>query len=113
MSSFRQGDIIWMDFSPQSGHEQSGRRPAIVISNSAFNAASSLVMVCPITNTKSRLALRPLLPGGVKTTGCVLCDHARFVDARARNAEFFETAPPELLNAVLNILSVLIAPDKN
>lgn len=110
-NSFAQGDIIWMDFDPQAGHEQAGRRPALVVSNSKFNATGALTMVCPITNTKARQAVRPELPETVGVTGCVLCDHARFVDLGARNAAFKEKAPPEFLQTVLNILQILIAPD--
>ena len=113
MSSFKQGDIIWMDFNPQAGHEQAGRRPAMVISNSAYNATGALVMVCPITNTKTRQAIRPQLPDITRATGCVLCDHARFVDLAARNAEFSEQAPPELVRDVLRIIGILISPDSN
>ena len=111
MNSFRQGDIIWMDFNPQAGHEQAGRRPAIIVSNSAYNATGALVMVCPITHTRTRQAIRPSLPCGMKTTGCVLCDHARFVDLSARNADYSESAPPELLRSVLRIIKILISPD--
>lgn len=111
MRSFRQGDVIWMDFNPQAGHEQAGRRPALVVSNSVYNATGALVMVCPVTNTRARQAIRPQLPGCMNTTGCVLCDHARFVDLSARNAVFSECAPAELTERVLRILEILIAPD--
>ena len=112
MSSFKQGDIIWMDFNPQAGHEQAGRRPAMVVSNSAYNATGALVMVCPITNTKTRQAVRPQLPDSMDTTGCVLCDHARFVDLAARNAAFSEKALSELVQDVLRILAILLSPDE-
>ena len=108
---FCQGDILWLDFQPQAGHEQTGRRPALVVSSTAYNATGALVMVCPITHTKSRLVLRPQLPEGMQTDGYVLCDHARFVDLQARNAAFAERAPAELTDAVLQILLVLLARD--
>ena len=111
MSAFCQGDVIWMDFNPQAGHEQAGRRPALVVSNSGFNATGALVMVCPITHTKTRLAVRPQRPDAMRTSGCVLCDHARFVDLSARNAVFTERAPADLMDSVLRILAILIAPD--
>lgn len=111
MSAFRQGDIIWMDFTPQAGHEQAGRRPALVVSNSEFNATGALTMVCPITHTKTRRAVRPELPAGMRSSGCVLCDHARFVDLSARNAEFLEAAPAHLLQSVLTVLSALLSAD--
>ena len=111
MNSFQQGDVIWMDFNPQAGHEQAGRRPALVVSNSSYNATGALVMVCPITNAKTRLAVRPQLPDTMNATGCVLCDHARFVDLSARNAEFSERAPEELIESVSRIIEILIALD--
>ncbi len=111
MMFFAQGDIIWMDFNPQAGHEQAGRRPALVVSTSKFNMTGALTMVCPITHSKTRQAIRPVLPEGMGVTGCVLCDHGRFVDLRARNASFAEKAPPDLVQSVLDILRLLIAPD--
>ena len=101
MKAFSQGDIIWMDFNPQAGHEQAGRRPALVVSRSKFNA-----------NTMSRRALRPELPSRSQTRGCILCDHARFVDLAARNAEFREVAPKEIVQASLAILQALLSPDE-
>lgn len=68
-------------------------------------------MVCPITHTKTRRAVRPELPADMRSSGCVLCDHRRFVDLNARNAEFLETAPAELLRAVLTVLSALLSAD--
>lgn len=111
MDAFAQGDIIWMNFTPQAGHEQAGRRPALVVSSSKFNATGALTMVCPITHTQTRLAVRPVLPEGMAVTGCVLCDHARFVDLSARDASFAEKAPADLVQAVLDILQILVAPD--
>lgn len=111
MGFFSQGDIIWMDFNPQAGHEQAGRRPALVVSTSKFNATGALTMVCPITHSKTRQVVRPVLPEGMGVTGCVLCDHARFLDLSARNASFAEKAPGDLTQSVLDILQILIAPD--
>ena len=74
---FEQGDIIYMDFCPQTGHEQAGRRPGLVISKTTFNRKSSMVMVCPITHTAKGLFFRPKLPDGLKTDGFVLCDQVR------------------------------------
>lgn len=111
MKTFSQGDIVWIDCNPQVRHEQAGRRPALVMSNSKYNATGSLAMVCPITNTKTRRVIRPELPAEMETTGCVLCDHSRFVDIQARNAEYIESAPDELVQATRDILHLLIAPN--
>ncbi len=68
----QQGDVIYLDFDPQSGHEQKGRRPAIVISNNAFNALSCGALVCPITNTNLGIPLHVQLDSRTKTTGVIM-----------------------------------------
>jgi mRNA interferase MazF len=80
----KQGFIIWLDFDPQTGHEQKGRRPALVISNKTFNKFSKLVIVCPITNTDKNHPFHVKLDNRTKTTGAVLCDQARTLDISAR-----------------------------
>lgn len=105
---FKQGDIIYMDFCPQAGHEQAGRRPGLVISKTAFNRKSSVVMVCPITHTARKLFLHPRLPEGLKTDGYVLCDQARFLDLQARNASYEEEAPKDFLAEVVDLVCSLI-----
>lgn len=105
---FEQGDIIFMDFCPQTGHEQAGRRPAVVISKTAFNRKSNTAMVCPITHTSRKLFFQPKLPDGLKTGGYILCDQARFLDLEARNAEYVEKLPRELLAEVVDIVYSMI-----
>lgn len=105
---FEQGDIIYMDFFPQAGHEQAGRRPGLVISKTSFNRKSSVVMVCPITHTAKRLFFRPKLPEGLKTDGYVLCDQARFLDPSAKNASYEEKVPREFLMEVVDMVCSLI-----
>lgn len=104
MTVFEQGDIIYMDFSPQAGHEQAGRRPALVISKTAINRRSSMTMVCPITHTPRKFFFQPKLPDGLKTDGYVLCNQARFLDLSARNASFQEKVPQEFLAKVVNFV---------
>mgnify|MGYP001037183348 FL=1 len=105
---FEQGDIIYMDFCPQTGHEQAGRRPGLVISKTTFNRKSSMVMVCPITHTAKGLFFRPKLPDGLKTDGFVLCDQVRFFDIGARNARFEEKVPQDFLAEVVDLVCSLI-----
>lgn len=83
MTKPKQGDIILTDFDPVKGHEQSGYRPALVVSNADFNNASNLVLVCPITKTKRG---RPMdIPlKDTDTEGYILCEHVRAVDLRSR-----------------------------
>jgi mRNA interferase MazF len=100
-----QGDIIWLDFSPQAGHEQAGRRPALIISNRTANALlNTRAFVCPISNTDKGLSLQPKLDGRTITQGVVLCDQARIQDLQARHAEFIEKAPADILETVVDIV---------
>ena len=75
----KQGDIILTNFDPVKGHEQSGYRPALVVSNADFNNASNLTLICPITNTNRKKPMDIQLTG-TKTTGYILCEHIRAVD---------------------------------
>jgi mRNA interferase MazF len=100
----KQGHIIWLDFDPQTGHEQKGRRPALVISNETFNNFSNLAVVCPITNTTKNYPFHVKLDERTKTTGVILCDQARTLDIYARNFEFIELMPEDILLEVLDII---------
>jgi len=99
-----QGDIVWLDFSPQSGHEQMGRRPALVISNDFFNHRSGLSLVCPITSSMKSYPLHVKMDGCRSISGSAMVEHAKSVDYQSRNAEFIEKAPDGLLHEVLSIL---------
>jgi len=94
--TYKQGDIIVMDFDPQQGHEQRGRRPAIILSNDVLNHHSSLALVCPITNTNKRHPFHIELDGRTQTTGVILCNQAKMLDVRARNAQFREECPEDI-----------------
>ncbi len=98
MVTYKQGDIIVMDFNPQQGHEQRGRRPAIVLSNDILNQHSSLAFVCPITNTNKNHPFHIKLDQRTQTTGVILCDQAKMLDINARNAQFKEKCPIDLWN---------------
>jgi mRNA interferase MazF len=100
----KQGYIIWLDFDPQTGHEQKGRRPALVVSNEVFNNFSNLAIVCPITNTTKNYPFHIKLDGRTKTTGVILCDQARTLDITARNYEFIEIIPDDILLEVADII---------
>lgn len=89
---FHFGDIISLSFDPQAGHEQKGRRPAIVISNDILNEHSAMCMVCPITNTDKEHPFHIKLLDTGKTSGVILCDQAKMLDVYARNARFIEKA---------------------
>lgn len=102
---FEQGDIVYLDFDPQAGHEQKGRRPALVVSNNLFNRVSSLTMVCPITHTDRGHPFHVRLDKRTKTDGVVMCDQARMLDLNSRRASFEEKAPSDLVAEVVDIIS--------
>jgi len=97
----RQGDIIKLDFNPQSGREQAGYRPAVVISNDFFNIKAKLAIVCPITNTTRPFPLHIPLHNRTETTGVVLCEHVKAVDLTSRNYKVMERMPDDLLDEVI------------
>ncbi len=101
----KQGDIIFLDFEPGAGHEQKGRRPAIVISNHLFNQFSGLAMVCPITSTDKNHPLHIKLDETLKTKGVILCDQARIMDITARNASFVESVSLNLVAKLSDVIS--------
>ncbi len=111
------GDFIFLDFSPQAGTEQAGRRPALVLSPLAYNVATGLAFLCPVTNQIKGGAFEvPIPPGappgapqGAKVTGVVLSDHLRSVDWIARNADFHGAAPTELVLEVLARIEAILA----
>lgn len=105
--AFKQGDIIWLDCSPQSGHEQSGRRPAIVISNYDFNCVRHFAVVCPITNTDRKDPLHVRLDNRTSTTGTILADQLRSLDVRSRNPKYIEQVPADILEHVLRIIAAI------
>lgn len=101
---FKQGDIIFLDFDPQAGHEQRGRRPALVISNNTYNRFSRMIMVCPITNTDKKHPFHVRLDDRTKATGVILCDQARTLDVQTRHGEFAEKAPDDITGEALDIV---------
>ncbi|MEE8499184.1 MAG: type II toxin-antitoxin system PemK/MazF family toxin [Kiloniellales bacterium] len=102
------GDFIDLDFSPQAGSEQAGRRPALVLSPLAYNVATGLVFVCPVTNQIKGGAFEVPVPTGAKVTGAVLSDHLRSVDWIARNADFHSAAPKDLVFEVLARIEAIL-----
>lgn len=105
------GHWIWLDFDPQAGHEQAGMRPALVLSTTAFNKASGLCIVCPVTNTQRGLRTHVAIPIGESVTGFVLCDHVKSLDFSVRRIRHIGNASPALLAAVSEIVVALIDPD--
>ena len=102
------GDVLWIDFHPQAGHEQSGRRPALVVSPRQYNTKVGLVLCCPITNQVKGYPFEVLLPAGLPVTGAVLADQIKSLDWLARNAQFHCTVPQEVVDEVLRCLNLLL-----
>ena len=103
-----QGDLITLSFDPQSGHEQKGRRPALVISNFVFNKATNLAIVCPITNTNRRIPFHLPLPASSSLTGYVMAEQVKSIDFNSRGVRFIERAPAELVEDVIGIVGVCV-----
>ncbi|HEC30725.1 MAG TPA: type II toxin-antitoxin system PemK/MazF family toxin [Candidatus Yonathbacteria bacterium] len=99
-----QGDIIFVDFSPHKGHEQKGKRPALVTSSNIFNEKTGFLLVCPITMKDNKFPLHTLLPSGISTKGFVLTEHIRSIDFKARKVFFVEKTPDDFLVEILSIL---------
>lgn len=104
-----QGDIILVDFDPIKGREQAGYRPAVVISQTAYNEKRKLILVCPITSNVKPLHFRVLLDGRTETKGDVICEQVKVIDLLARKCKFVERLPKDLLRRVLEAVSVIIA----
>lgn len=105
---FEQGDIVYMDFDPQAGHEQRGRRPALVVSSDLFNRVNSLTMVCPITHTDRGSPFHIRLDDRTETDGVVMCDQVRMLDLNSRRAAFEEKAPDDVLSEAVDIIRGII-----
>ena len=105
----QKGDIILLDFNQQSGHEQAGYRPALVISPKIYNAKMGLSLVCPITSKQKGFGFEtPLGPGG-KIQGTVLSDQLKSVDWKVRKAKFVEKADPKITQEVVEkVLPIII-----
>lgn len=104
MVRLKQGDIIKLNFNPQSGHEQAGYRPALVISNDIFHQKTNLVIVCPISNTLNVFPLHVKLDSRTTTTGSVLCQHIKSLDVVSRGYVFVEHLPDDIFQEVLDII---------
>lgn len=95
------GHVVWLDFSPQAGHEQAKRRPALVLSPRAYNAAAGFAFVCPITTKAKGYGFEVPIPTSMTTQGLIISDQLRSLDWRARRAEFAEPASSNLVDEVL------------
>ncbi len=102
------GDLVWLNFSPQSGHEQAGRRPAICLSSKEYNSKTGLGIFCPITSKIKGYPFEVKLPEGLPIKGVILADQIRNLDWKARNAEFIARAPEKVLAETLELIRLLL-----
>ena len=105
----QRGDIVWVSLNPQAGHEQAGRRPAVVVSPQNYNGKVGLAILCPITNQIKGYPFEVLIPDGLPVEGAILSDQIKSLDWRARNAELICTLPTEVISEVLQKLSTLLS----
>jgi mRNA interferase MazF len=104
------GDLIWLEFDPQSGHEQAGRRPALVISPREYNSRVGLALCCPVTSQVKGYPFEVQLPPGLKVEGAVLADQVKSLDWRGRKASMIVRSPAAVLNETVAKILALIDP---
>jgi len=105
------GDFIILSFDPQSGHEQKGHHPALIVSNKAFNKATGLSIVCPITNTNRNIPFHVAITKESSLTGYVMVEQVKSIDYKSRQIKFIEKASENMLAEVLSILDACIYQD--
>ncbi|MEL6350139.1 MAG: endoribonuclease MazF [Cyanobacteria bacterium J06627_28] len=94
------GDAVWIDFNPQVGREQAGRRPALIVSPAAYNRKVRLALFCPITNKVKGYPFEVLIPNNLLVTGVILSDQVKSLDWKIRRAELITRMPSEVIDAV-------------
>ena len=103
-----QGDIVSLNFDPQRGREQKGRRPGLIVSNNEFYSRTKLAMVCPITNTISGFPMHVALDDRTRTTGEILCEQVKCLDISVRDAVYEEFVPDEIMDEVIDLICSFI-----
>ena len=103
------GDVVWLSFDPQAGHEQGGRRPAVVLSPAFYNRSSSVVIVVPVTSAVKGYTFEVLIPPGLPVSGAILTDQLKSLDWRARRAERICALPPAVVREALAKAASLLA----
>lgn len=104
----KRAEVVWLKFSPQTGHEQAGFRPALTLSPESYNRKVGLAFFCPITSQMKGYPFEVLIPSGLKVSGVILSDQVRNLDWEARGARFFCAVPEATLLEVLNKFGSLL-----
>jgi mRNA interferase MazF len=105
------GDLVWVDFNPQAGHEQAGRRPAMVLSPRIYHEKTALAVVCPITSNVAPYPFKVPLPDGLPIQGAILADQVKSIDRRARHVRIAGRAPDAVVAEVRGKLAALLGLD--
>ncbi|EAR23442.1 endoribonuclease MazF [Nitrococcus mobilis] len=105
----KQGDVVWLNLTPQAGHEQAGHRPALVLSPGAYNGRAGMALVCPITNQVKGYPFEVAISGLPGVSGVVLADQIHTLDWRARRATYKAKADAEVVCEVLAKIAPLLA----
>ena len=103
----RRGDAVWLNFNPQSGHEQAGRRPALVLSPEEYNRKTGLAIFCPITSQVKGYPFEVKLPTGLPVNGVILADQVKSLDWQVRESALIKKLPPQIVNEVTGLLITL------
>lgn len=103
------GDLVYVNFYPQAGHEQAGRRPAIVLSPKAFNEVTKFAVVCPITSREKGYPFEVKLPKGLPIVGVILADQVKSLDWRARRFRIEGHAPEEVVQECLDLIHTFLS----
>lgn len=104
----KRGDVVWLSFTPHTGHEQAGLRPALTLSPEDYNRKTGLALFCPITAKTKGYPFEVPLPEGLKVSGVVLSDQVKSLDWQARNARYSGKAPPGVVDEVAAKIGVLL-----
>lgn len=107
-TAFNEGDIVWLDFDPQSGKEQAGKRPAVVLTPKSYNEKSGLMLVCPVTSKVKGHPFEVIIPEGGKIQGAILTNHLKSIDWNSRNPVFADSISSDVLLDVRAKLKALL-----
>lgn len=105
----RRGDVVWLSFNPQAGHEQASRRPAMVLSPEAYNARVGLALLCPVTSQVKGYPFEVAIPDNDRVSGVILADQVKSLDWRAHQAELIISLPAHTVEEVLAKLGTLLS----
>lgn len=102
------GELVWLEFSPQAGHEQAGRRPALVVSPASYNSRSGLALVCPVTTKSKGYPFDVHIPEGLPVCGVIQSDQLRSLDWKERKVSFIARVSEDTLQSVLDKIRPLL-----